>query len=402
MTNVVGISNADPEFVLSGVVDILRGGEGNDVAEKWVNSCTSSGFCISACVYAVNPREMVSLANLAVQQKRHSPQERRKNAFDAFRDMAQVARVVPRLQYPAEEIERINPRARVEDDGRVLDVLFYTGCNLIKTPHIAFLCLYVLERLGVSYRVVGGPSVCCGSFQWMHADSTTTGKVGYNTIDQLSKPQAANLLTWCPSCQLQLTELLLPSFKLTHDTKPIDPQPLLSYLEGRLEELKPHFIHVVKKRVALHERPAIPEINRAIRRVLSAIPGIELVELDVPRAGLMSNSLNHVPAFKNELREREFAAAKAAGVSTLATVYHIDHREICHFDTETTFEIVNFMELIGEAMGVSIPDLYKRLKQKGDVEEILESVKSLIQANSLSETEASAAIAADMFGHRKR
>jgi len=60
------------------------------------------------------------------------------------------------------------------------------------------------------------------------------------------------------------------------------------------------------------------------------------------------------------------------------------------------------MELIGEAMGVSIPDLYKRLKQKGDVEEILESVKSLIQANSLSETEASAAIAADMFGHRKR
>ncbi len=32
---------------------------------------------------------------------------------------------------------------------------------------------------------------------------------------------------------------------------------------------------------------------------------------------------------------------------------------------EVSFELLNFMELIGEAMGIHIPDLYKRLSLMG-------------------------------------
>jgi len=36
----------------------------------------------------------------------------------------------------------------------------YLGCNVLKTPHIALLCLDVLDRIGTTYRVAGGPANC--------------------------------------------------------------------------------------------------------------------------------------------------------------------------------------------------------------------------------------------------
>jgi heterodisulfide reductase subunit D len=65
------------------------------------------------------------------------------------------------------------------------------------------------------------------------------------------------------------------------------------------------------------------------------------------------------------LRAREFRAAAEAGVTTFASIFHGCHRELVKFQPEVSFELLNFMELIGEAMGIHIPDLYKRLSLMG-------------------------------------
>ena len=123
--------------------------------------------------------------------------------------------------------------------------------------------------------------------------------------------------------------------------------------------------------MSLHERPVLPKVVEAARRILNAIPGLELVDLEVPRVGTMSNSLTVLPDFKTKLREREFEAAEAAGVDTLATIFHACHREICHFESGRNFEIVNFMELLGESLGVHHEDVYKRLKLMQDIDAIV-------------------------------
>src|SRR5882672_753978 len=51
-----GLGDADPEAVVSGVLDILRFGKGAAESEKWAKSCMASGECIKACDYGVNPR----------------------------------------------------------------------------------------------------------------------------------------------------------------------------------------------------------------------------------------------------------------------------------------------------------------------------------------------------------
>ena len=139
----------------------------------------------------------------------------------------------------------------------------------------------------------------------------------------------------------------------------------------------------VDKRVALHERPVLPEVQRAVRTVLGIIPGVELVEIDVPRVGTQANSLAQLPNFKRDLVQRELAAVADAGVTTLATIYHACHREICDVGDGRSFEVVNFMELLGEGLGLDSEDLYKRLKQIGDVDDIIVETAPLIEAHSL-------------------
>jgi heterodisulfide reductase subunit D len=54
-------------------------------------------------------------------------------------------------------------------------------------------------------------------------------------------------------------------------------------------------------------------------------------------------------------------------VTTLATIYHACHRELCDVGDGRSFEVVNFMEILGEGLGLRSEDLYKRLKQIGDI-----------------------------------
>src|ERR1019366_9032939 len=49
--------------------------------------------------------------------------------------------------------------------------VFYTGCNVLKTPHMALLALDIMDALGVTYNVMGGPTHCCGVVQLRTGDT---------------------------------------------------------------------------------------------------------------------------------------------------------------------------------------------------------------------------------------
>ncbi|NJO36048.1 MAG: hypothetical protein HC869_26280 [Rhodospirillales bacterium] len=153
----------------------------------------------------------------------------------------------------------------------------------------------------------------------------------------------------------------------------------------------------MRNRVALNERPGYPGVVRAVKRILQSIPELEFIELDVPRAGLMSNYLTVAPKFKDELREQEFKAAADASVTTLATIFHACHRELCHFEERVTFEIVNVMELIGQSMGVKAEDIYKRLKMMSEVEAMMDDCSDLLSRHGLDANEARDVLLADQL-----
>jgi heterodisulfide reductase subunit D len=404
MLEPAGVSRDNPVGLLDGVLDLLQGGEGTADARRWTDVCTGSGYCISACEYGVNPRFMVKMAGIARKAAGSDERTRRSKGVSSYRTMSNGVRLLSRLQMPPEVLERVNPmsrtghlKAKAEDAGRSADIVFYTGCNILKTPHIALLCLDVLDALGKSYEVMGGPSHCCGVRQFNAGDLASNQRFAFGTIDKLGSAGTAEVLSWCPSCQIQLGEISLPNYRRETGSDPFDLQPFILFLDRHLDELRSRFAHRVEKRVALHERPAFPQVMAAIKRILTAVPGVELVELPVHRASTMANHLDVLPVFKQRLRDEEFAAAAAAGVTTLATVYHACHREICHYENDVSFEIINFMEIVGEAMGLHADDLYKRLKLMGDVDAVIADSADLIERYGLPLDELRDSIASDMF-----
>lgn len=398
MAEPAGLDPANAVDIVGGVLDLLAGGDGTKDAERWAQVCTNSGKCIPACDYGINPRFMVNMARIAAKAKL-GPDQVRRAANQYFNSMGRSTRTIARLQLAPDVLARVSPPLRAaEEYGEAPEIVFYTGCNVIKTPHIALLVLEVLDALGVSYEVMGGTAACCGIQQFKRGDAKTAGRVSYNTIDRLSRPGASRVIAWCPSCQIQIAEVALPAYRESFGTTPFDMNPIAEFFAERLDDLRRLFVHPVNKRVALQERSALPGVMAAVKQVLRAIPGLEVVELEVPILSTQASHLSVLPEFKAELREREFRAAADAGVTTFASIFHACHRELITFQPQVSFELINFMELIGESMGIHIPDLYKRLRLIGDIDTIIADAADLIAAHQLDLDTVRDVLAQDMLG----
>lgn len=363
-----GIDTKEPKAIVGDVLDILRGGgSAESRGARWANTCTGSGRCISACDDGINPRFMLAATRLRLNERRQ-PEVRRTTGQAGFRKMSTAVKVMSRLQLPPDLLAGFL-RETGESSKLPPDVVMYFGCNILKTPHIALLCLEVLERLDTRYRVFAGPAHCCGVIQYRTADTQASGRMGTKALTGFGATAAPQVLTWCPTCNIQLSEIVMPSMETNFSLEHVVP-----YIAARIAQLRPHFVHPVKKRIALHEHPGVAGVTEGAIKILTAIPGIELVDLEQPRVGYMCNSLAPVAAYKRALHARELEAAAEAGVDCLVGIYHACHRELCAHEATSPFKVVNFLELIGEAMGIEKPDLYKQWKMMQDVDRVVAEV----------------------------
>jgi heterodisulfide reductase subunit D len=402
MVEPAGLDPADGPAIVGGILDLLAGGPGTAAAERWAQVCTNSGNCIRACDYGVNPRFMVNMARVASKAKAGQEAVRRAGQ-DYFAKLSRGTRMISRLQLAPEVLAKVSPALKpAEEYSGNPAIVFYTGCNVIRTPHIALLVLDVLDALGVSYEVMGGTAVCCGIQHFKQGDAKTAGRISFNTIERLSRPGASRVITWCPSCQIQINEFALPAYRDTHGSVPFDMNPLAEFFAERLDDLRKLFVHRVEKRVAIQERAALPGIMVAVKKVLGAIPGLEVVELDVPVVSTQASHLSVLPKFKAELRERELRAAAEAGITTFASIFHNCHRDLIQYQPQVSFELLNFMELIGAAMGIHIPDLYKRWRLIGDIDAIVSDSADLIARHGLDLEQVRDVLAVEMFGEAPR
>ena len=362
-----GVDRSHPRAVVAEVLDILRGeGDPGSRGARWAETCTGSGQCLRACDDGVNPRFMLAMTRLALNERK-ALTERQATGQKAFHLMSRGVKVLSRLQLPPEFLAGVTRSAHAAaEPAAPPDVVMYLGCNVLKTPHIALLCLDVLDRLGTRYQVFGGPANCCGILQLRAGDAKNAGRVGGNTVAGFAGTGAGRVLTWCPTCNIQLGETLLPSLEPAFALEHVVP-----YIAARLDRLVPHFVRRLELRVALHEHPGVAGVTEGVLRILGAIPGLEVVDLAQPRVGYMCNSLAPVADYKRELHARELGAAAAAGVDALVGVYHACHRELCAHEASAPFRVVNFLELVGEAMGVTRPDLFKQWKMMQDVDRVL-------------------------------
>ncbi|HKN08618.1 MAG TPA: (Fe-S)-binding protein [Pseudomonadota bacterium] len=385
----------EPRAVIDGILHILRTGDGPQASRNWANACVLSGECIKACDYGVNPRFLLGMARLAMTRHKVAAQEQRRQGVEGFRKVARDVTHISRIQLDDELLARLGQKVenRTQPDTPP-DFVFYTGCNVLKTPHIALLALDIMDTLGISYRVMGGPSHCCGIVQMRAGDVATSGRFAESTMDKLAASNSRQVISWCPSCHVQFTETALPTIEKTRGGRPFEMTPFMLFLRQHLDRLRPYLRNRVEMRVALHRHPGIAGVVEAAEDILRAVPGVELADLGQPAVGLMSNYFRALPAYRRELQRNELDAAETARVDALVAVYHADHRELCAHERDYPFRIMNMLEIVGESMGLRHEDHFKRLKMLQDIDAIAADCGDLAARHGLDTESTRQAIAA--------
>src|SRR5882762_757756 len=106
-----GIADASSENIISGVLDIVRSGDGPEASRKWAASCMLSGDCIRACDYGVNPRFLLAMARVAIAKNENELPERRRQGVTRFREVSRDVTMLSRLQLNDEMLERLGQKS---------------------------------------------------------------------------------------------------------------------------------------------------------------------------------------------------------------------------------------------------------------------------------------------------
>jgi Fe-S oxidoreductase len=386
MAQPAGVGDTAPEDVITGVLNIVRTGEGPAASKAWAKGCALTGDCIAACDEAVNPRFLLAMARVALAKDSSELRNRRKQGVENFRSVADGVNVLARMQLDESQLARLGQQVneRLQNGltvkaGERPDFVFYTGCNVLKTPHMALIALDIMDALGVTYRVMGGPTHCCGVIQLRAGDTEVSGRVATSSLDKLAEGKAG-VISWCASCHVQFTETTIPTVEKVRGSRPFEMTPFMLFLKTRFEDIRPMLKKPVPMRIALHKHPGVKGVVESGTELLRMVPGIEIIDLHQPAVGLMSNSLNALPEYKRGLQLAELEAAAAAGVDALVAIYHVDHRELCAHERDWPFRVINILDIVGASIGLHHDDHFKRLKIMQDADAIVADCKDMIAA----------------------
>ncbi len=389
-----GLDAGDATVRVGELLALTRsGGAAADGLMKWLNACDGSARCSDACPEGINVRQWVTIAKLKALEAVRSREDSAASAASRFRHMAQAVRLLASMQLPSATLKRILAPA----ERRSADVLFYTGCNVLRTPHIVLNVMDILDALSVDFDVVGGTAHCCGVYQFQEADLPTYERMGHRTFQRFGQSGAGKVLTWCPTCTKNFDELEQAaepaSFDLGHVSE---------FLAENMEALKARFLpDQPKRRVVIHEHLGIGATVASIRALLSAVPNLEV--LDLPQDSGFSYACGGQAAkFKERERAIHRALAEGAvalGADTIVTMYHSCHRALAGAEAVYPLKVVNFTDVLAEALGRGgHPDYYRLYRKGGAMDEAVAAAATFLRSNGVRLDENSVkSLTADIF-----
>jgi heterodisulfide reductase subunit D len=254
------------------------------------------------------------------------------------------------------------------------DLLLYLGCNVLRTAHLAKTVISVLKAMGFDFNTAAGPAHCCGIVHHQNNDPKGARLFAANSMRHFARYGAKTVLMWCPSCHEHYDEVVRKEQEVAFPY-----QHVTAFIARHLDRLR--FVRRVEKRVAMHYHTGYAQSDldwQSTRTILCAIPGLELI--DVKNSAALGRHCN--PKWIGRIGRPQWQktingvldSARDARVDVLVTLYHSCHREICHAEANYPFTIINYVSLLGEAMGIEYPDAYKRYKLGADPDAVFNEV----------------------------
>jgi len=263
------------------------------------------------------------------------------------------------------------------------ELLLYLGCNVLRTAHLAKTVVGVLRAMGFDFNTAGGPAHCCGIVHHQNGEVLQARTFAASSMGHFLKYGAKHVLMWCPSCNEQYDEVISKEQNV-----PFSYEHVTAFLARHLDRIP--FVKRIDRRVALHYHTGSAQSDldwHHASAILHAIPGVELVNIANPVELGRHCSPKNINRLGRSQWQKSIAqvldAAQAARVDVLATIYHSCHREICHLEAQYPLAIVNYISLLGEAVGIEHADVYKTYMLRADPEAIFEEVRPYVEGHRL-------------------
>ena len=256
----------------------------------------------------------------------------------------------------------------------------WLGCNVLRTVHIVETLDDILSHMGVDYVMLGGPANCCGVQHARRGEGETGRRLAWQTFTKFEAFQPERLLFWCPSCDQRVEGMGSDVSELV-DKRQHVTEFLVEHLDLLRFDPLPNPL-----RVALHAHAGSrqQELDAvATRKLLEAIPGVEVVDLPaMTELGrhCASSEVTKLPAAAfRAILDASIAEAQRRGVQTLVTIYHACHRELVPSEIAEDAEealgpvaIENYLTIMARALGLpEHVDRYKRYAHMGDPKQIV-------------------------------
>ena len=222
---------------------------------------------------AINPRFLLAMARLAMAKAAAEPRERRRQGVETFRKLNRDVTVQSRMQLDDDVLARLGQRVAAASRSRKrggdapgLRLLYRLQSAENAAHRIARARHHGCARR--SYEVMGGPTHCCGVGQLRTGDTAVSANMAENTMNKLAR--SGQVLSWCASCQVQFTEVMLPAYERQTGRRPFEMTPFMLFLGEQIDDLRPMLREPVPMRVALHRHPGIPGVVEAAIKLLGA------------------------------------------------------------------------------------------------------------------------------------
>ncbi len=239
--------------------------------------------------------------------------------------------------------------------------VFWYGCNMTRHGEIVRTVARLLQALGTDAAPAGGPGHCCGSPK--DASARINEGMARRTVDGFNATGRDTVITWCPSCHMNMRDSMAPvtppQFETTHITE---------VLHAQRDALRPLLKNPVRRRVLLHVHhgfQARVPVNRLVPEILGLVPGLELVAHPLHVPGHMCSALAGVPGALADAQRATLSALRETGGDTLATIFHSCHREAVTLERHGV-HVANWIHLLAESLGWPTEDAYSTLRNAPD------------------------------------
>jgi heterodisulfide reductase subunit D len=325
-----------------------------DYTEKLVESvytCCTCGLCREMCPLVdsgkVDTPRIIRAWREEIVEKGIGPPDRLKdinrNAEKYYNPFGIDAAEKPRWSTGSGNPEKSN-------------LLYFVGCYAsYKKPEIARAASNVFKKSNVTFTVLKEEK-CCGLPQMWNGEAKLGEKLVSSNVAAIAETGVKKVVATCPGCYMAL-KFDYP--EITGKELEFQVYHMSEYLADLVDKGRLDFKRLNKK-VTYHDPCHLGRYSKIYeqpRKVIEAVPGVELVEMKRNRADAWccGSGIVVAPAFPNlslSIADKRIKEAKETGAEILATACPtcVTQLSLASRRARANIEVVDLVDLIGRTL----------------------------------------------------